>query len=280
MPSTKKLSIENLTFTYPNGQAPALKNVSIDVYEREWLAIVGHNGSGKSTLAKCLLGLQLPSEGTITVGDFVLSEDTIWDVRSQLGMVFQNPDNQFVGSTVEDDIAFGLENAGLPREEMHRRVDVVLDQVGMSEFRKKEPHQLSGGQKQRVAIASILALQPSVMILDESTSMLDPIGRKEVYETVRKVQESQGISVISITHDLEEAALADRMIVLEGGRVWMEGTPADVFAKGTALTDLGLDLPFPVQLQNALAQRGVSLDEMHLTEEQLVNALWTYASKK
>jgi energy-coupling factor transport system ATP-binding protein len=267
------VSLENITFKYEGQKEFALHDVSFDIYEGEWLAIVGHNGSGKSTLAKLLNGLQFASSGAITVNGCVLTEENVWGVRRQIGMVFQNPDNQFVGSTVQDDVAFGLENAGVPQEVMVERVQQALAKVKMNQFLNQEPHHLSGGQKQRVAIAGVLALQPDVIILDEATSMLDPRGREEVLETVRELMKENKLTVISITHDLEEAARADRLIVMNRGKVYREGTPSEIFDLEQELTKLGLDIPFSVKLSQALLQHGVLKDSGHLTEEELVKDL-------
>ena len=226
----KLVSLENIQYKYEGQTDFALNDVSFDIYEGEWLAIVGHNGSGKSTLAKLLNGLLYTTTGTITVNEKELSEETVWDVRRQIGMVFQNPDNQFVGTTVQDDVAFGLENAGVPQEVMVERVQSALSLVKMNHFLNQEPHHLSGGQKQRVAIAGVLALQPDIIILDEATSMLDPRGRTEVIDTVRELMKEQKITVISITHDLEEAVKADRIIVMNQGKLYREGSPREIFA--------------------------------------------------
>jgi energy-coupling factor transport system ATP-binding protein len=269
------VTLAGVTFQYDEQERNALNNVSLEIYEGEWLAIVGHNGSGKSTMAKLLNGLEFPKQGVITVCGITLNEETVWDVRSKLGMVFQNPDNQFVGTTVEDDVAFGLENHGIPRDEMVRRVEDSLKRVKMDRFLNQEPHHLSGGQKQRVAIAGVLALRPSIIILDEATSMLDPRGREEVLETVRLLKDEKSLTVISITHDLEEAAKADRIIVMNSGEVYREGTPEDIFSLDEELVRLGLDIPFSVKLSKALRQRGVGLSKHYLTEEELVEELWT-----
>lgn len=269
------VSINNVKYRYPGQEAYALSNISFDIFEGEWLAIVGHNGSGKSTLAKLLNGLQFPEEGTIFVDDLKLNEDTVWDVRKKIGMVFQNPDNQFVGTTVKDDVAFGLENHGIPRETMVERVEDSLKKVKMESFLDQEPHHLSGGQKQRVAIAGILALRPDIIILDEATSMLDPRGREEVLETVRKLKNEARITVISITHDLEEAAKADRIIVMNKGELFREGLPEEIFQMEEELIKLGLDIPFPVKMNKQLRQRGIQVSKHYLTEEELVAELWT-----
>ncbi|PLT31356.1 energy-coupling factor ABC transporter ATP-binding protein [Peribacillus deserti] len=267
------VQLEQVVFKYDGQEQNAVDSVSFDIYEGEWLAIVGHNGSGKSSLAKLLNGLLYPQSGRITVQGQNLSEETVWGVRRQIGMVFQNPDNQFVGTTVQDDVAFGLENAGIPREEMLLRVDDALKRVNMDSFLNQEPHHLSGGQKQRVAIAGVLALRPSIIILDESTSMLDPKGREEVLGTVRDLMKERGITVVSITHDLEEASRADRMIVMNQGSLYKEGTPRDIFKLEEELVTLGLDIPFPIKLSALLQQRGVRLTGSHLTDKELVNDL-------
>jgi energy-coupling factor transport system ATP-binding protein len=269
------ITLENVSFQYESNEAYALKDVSFDIFEGEWLAIVGHNGSGKSTMAKLLNGLQFPKVGEITVCGMRLNEESVWDIRRQLGMVFQNPDNQFVGTTVQDDVAFGLENGGIPQEEMVKRVEDSLKKVKMDLFLNQEPHHLSGGQKQRVAIAGVLALRPSIIILDEATSMLDPRGREEVLETVRLLKEEKLLTVISITHDLEEAAKADRIIVMNKGMVYREGTPERIFSMDDELIQLGLDIPFSVKMSKAIRQMGIDLSKQYLSEEELVTELWT-----
>jgi energy-coupling factor transport system ATP-binding protein len=269
------VSLKGVSFQYDAQEGNAINNVSIDIYDGEWLAIVGHNGSGKSTMAKLLNGLQFPQEGDITVYGTMLTEESIWDIRRKIGMVFQNPDNQFVGTTVQDDVAFGLENNGIPRDEMILRVEDALKKVKMENFLNQEPHHLSGGQKQRVAIAGVLALRPSIIILDEATSMLDPRGREEVLETVRLLKEEKSLTVISITHDLEEAAKADRIIVMNKGEVFREGTPEEIFAMDEQLIQLGLDIPFSVKMSKAFRQKGIEISKHYLSEEELVNELWT-----
>lgn len=274
------VNVENVSFKYDRQEELALKNVSLQIFENEWLAIVGHNGSGKSTLAKLLIGLQFPQEGTIQVNGQLLNEETVWEIRKLIGMVFQNPDNQFVGTTVEDDVAFGLENMGVPREEMIERVHYSLKKVKMENFLNQEPYNLSGGQKQRVAIAGLLALRPKIIILDEATSMLDPRGREEVLETIKQLKNDNEITVISITHDLEEAAKADRIIVMNRGKVYSEGTPEEIFQMDEQLIQLGLDIPFPVKLSKELRKSGIPLERDYLSEEELVEQIWTYHSKK
>ncbi|MBM7650547.1 energy-coupling factor transport system ATP-binding protein [Bacillus ectoiniformans] len=269
------ISIQEVCFRYPDQQRYALENISFDIMKGEWLAIVGHNGSGKSTLAKMLNGLHYPEKGQVQIGDYLLEEKNVWEIRKRLGMVFQNPDNQFVGTTVQDDVAFGLENNGIPHSIMIERVQRSLQKVGMQDFLNQEPHHLSGGQKQRVAIAGVIALQPDIILLDESTSMLDPRGREEVLETVRELNKEQELTVISITHDLEEAAKADRIIVLNQGSLYKEGTPEEIFQLDSELVELGLDVPFSVKLSQGLRSKGLQLTQNHLTEEELVKELWT-----
>ncbi|MFE8703859.1 energy-coupling factor ABC transporter ATP-binding protein [Cytobacillus sp. FJAT-54145] len=274
------VQIENVSFKYEGQQEYALNGVSFQINDGEWLAIVGHNGSGKSTLAKLLNGLQFPQEGSITICGITLSHDTVWDTRKLIGMVFQNPDNQFVGTTVQDDVAFGLENNGILREVMVERVKSSLQKVKMEQYLQSEPHNLSGGQKQRVAIAGVLALQPNIIVLDEATSMLDPRGREEVLETVRELKKDNKMTVISITHDLEEAAKADRIIVMNKGQLYKEGTPNEIFQMDEELVELGLDIPFSVKLSKSLKERGISVEKHYLSEEELLTQLWTSHSSK
>ena len=275
------IEMKDLTFRYQEeDQIPALNKVSLNINQGEWIAIIGHNGSGKSTLAKTINGLLLPESGSIKVNGQEINEKTIWEVRRNVGMVFQNPDNQFVGSTVEDDVAFGLENQGVPREEMLVRVRESLEQVRMAEFMRKEPSRLSGGQKQRVAIAGIVALRPNVIILDEATSMLDPEGRLEVIATVKKIKEENNLTVLSITHDIDEAANANRIFVMKKGELIQEGTPEEIFSQGEKLIELGLDLPFPERLKSALKARGVAVPKEYMTEEGKVDWLWTSVLNK
>ncbi|OJH18610.1 energy-coupling factor ABC transporter ATP-binding protein [Heyndrickxia sp. FSL K6-6286] len=269
------ISIEHVFYRYPGQDPYVLKDISLSINEGEWLAIVGHNGSGKSTLAKMLNGLHYPEKGEVRIDTFPLTEETVWEIRKQIGMVFQNPDNQFVGTTVQDDVAFGLENNGVPQNIMVERVNHALERVNMHSFLDQEPHHLSGGQKQRVAIAGVIALQPKVIILDEATSMLDPKGRKEVLETIFELKEELGLTVISITHDLEEASKADRIVVLNKGEVYNEGTPMEIFQMQEELIELGLDIPFSIKMGKELEKQGFTLEKNYLTENELVDALWT-----
>lgn len=274
------IEINQIEFSYQEDATPALKDVSFSINKGEWIAIVGHNGSGKSTLAKAINGLHLPQKGTVTVGGMELSEESVWDIRRMVGMVFQNPDNQFVGATVEDDVAFGLENQGIERSEMQNRVQDALEKVKMQNFATREPARLSGGQKQRVAIAGVVALRPDIIILDEATSMLDPEGRDDVIATIRKIKEESDLTVISITHDIDEAASANRILVMREGKLYQEGTPEEIFSAGPELVSLGLDLPFPEKLKAALKARGVNVPLNYLDEEGMMDWLWTSVLKK
>ncbi|KRK84831.1 cobalt transporter ATP-binding subunit [Loigolactobacillus coryniformis subsp. torquens DSM 20004 = KCTC 3535] len=279
---TKIIEVEHLNFRYPQTEGrPALSDVNLTIEQGEWIAIIGHNGSGKSTLAKSLDGLLPlnPESGKIRVAGIELTEDSVWDIRRQIGMVFQNPDNQFVGATVEDDVAFGLENIGLLRDEMVTRVHDALARVRMTEFADREPARLSGGQKQRVAIAGVIALQPQIIILDESTSMLDPNGRIEVLDTVRELKKQENLTVISITHDIDEAANANRIVILDDGEIKESGTPAEIFQYGERLIELGLDVPYAERLKAALHRQGLVVPQQYLTEEGLVDWLWALHSK-
>jgi len=280
---TEILSFQNVSFSYTPDKPDARKaveNVSFTVNEGEWIAIVGHNGSGKSTMVKMICGLLFPQEGEIRVLRNVLTEENLWEIRSKIGMVFQNPDNQFVGATVQDDVAFALENNGIPYEEMVERVSSSLKKVKMYEFLNHEPHHLSGGQKQRVAIAGALAMKPKLLILDEATSMLDPQGREEVLHTVLDLRNQIGLTVLSITHDVEEALLADRIIFMNQGKKYAEGTPEEIFSLGDKLIEFGLELPFATRMTKLLQAKGVPLTGKNLTEEELVNDIWTSSFSK
>jgi len=269
----------NVSFRYAEEQPWVLKDVSFTIRENEWVAIIGHNGSGKSTIAKLMNGLLFPQEGEILIDGVVVSEETVWDVRRNVGMVFQNPDNQFVGTTVQDDVAFGMENRGFPREQMLQRIEETLRAVRMDKYLLTEPHRLSGGQKQRVAIASVLAISPQILILDEATAMLDPKGRKEIMETVSEVQRTQELSLITITHDLHEVVQAKRVIVMNEGQIWKEGTPREVFLEKEALRQIGLDVPFVSLLASELNKHGLQIADEPLNHEELLEDLWTLHSK-
>ena len=275
------IELRNVTFSYSEEDArPALNNVSLTIQQGEWIAIIGPNGSGKSTLAKTINGLIEANSGEVIIEGVALNAETVWDVRKKIGMVFQNPDNQFVGSTVQDDVAFGLENVGIPREEMVKRVADAVAAANMANFMDKEPARLSGGQKQRVAIAGIVALSPDIIILDEATTMLDPEGRHEVIETIQEIKEKENLTVISITHDIDEAAKANRIFVMEAGQLTRIGTPEEIFSLGKEIIDIGLDIPFPEKLKYQLKRQGLEVPENYLTEEGMVNWLWTLLSKK
>ncbi|QBP39818.1 energy-coupling factor ABC transporter ATP-binding protein [Paenisporosarcina antarctica] len=272
------LSLHDVSYTYSPQETEmrkALEGISFSVYDGEWIAIVGHNGSGKSTMAKLMNGLLFPQNGEVRVLGETLNEENLWAIRSQMGMVFQNPDNQFVGATVQDDVAFALENNGIPFIEMVERVHDSLAQVKMEKFLDSEPHHLSGGQKQRVAIAGALALKPRILIMDEATSMLDPQGREEVLTTVQRLRQETHLTVLSITHDLEEALLADRILVLNDGHIYAQGTPDEIFSRGEELIELGLDLPFALKLSKLMRANGIDLKDEHMSVQGLVNDVWT-----
>ncbi|MGX4667784.1 energy-coupling factor ABC transporter ATP-binding protein [Cerasibacillus sp. JNUCC 74] len=277
--SNKLVEFRNISFRYGEEQPWVLKNCSFEIYEEEWVAIIGHNGSGKSTIAKLMNGLLFPQEGEIYIDGKLVQEETIWDIRKDVGMVFQNPDNQFVGTTVQDDVAFGMENRGFSREDMLTRIEDVLDAVRMQDYRLTEPHRLSGGQKQRVAIASVLAVSPKVLILDEATAMLDPKGRKEIMATVKGVQEKNNVALLTITHDLQEIVQADRVIVMNEGEVWQETTPRTLLSQQQELRKIGLDVPFIATLANELKQAGIPISQEPLNHEEMLEELWTLYSR-
>lgn len=274
------IEIKNLKFKYNQDQTSyVLDDVSFHVKPGEWLSIVGHNGSGKSTTARLIDGLLVAESGHIIVDGQELTEDNVWEIRNKIGMVFQNPDNQFVGATVEDDVAFGLENKGIAYEEMVSRVQEALSFVGMLEFKDREPARLSGGQKQRVAIAGIIAMRPSILILDEATSMLDPEGRQELIQSIKAIRQQYGMTVLSITHDLDEVAMSDRVLFLKKGKVESISSPRELFSRGSELVDLGLDIPFSALLTQKLRNKGLIDCEDYLTEKELVEQLWESLSK-
>lgn len=268
------IDVKNLSFRYKESQEYYdVKDITFHVKRGEWLSIVGHNGSGKSTTVRLIDGLLEAESGEIIIDGQRLTEENVWNIRRQIGMVFQNPDNQFVGATVEDDVAFGLENQGLSRQEMKKRVEEALTLVGMLDFKKREPARLSGGQKQRVAIAGVVALRPAILILDEATSMLDPEGRRELIETVKGIRKDYDMTVISITHDLEEVAMSDRVLVMKKGEIESTSSPRELFSRND-LDQIGLDDPFANQLKHSLSQNGYDLPENYLTESELEDKLW------
>ena len=273
------IEVRNLKYKYDSeSENYTLNDVSFQVKKGEWLSIVGHNGSGKSTTVRLIDGLLEAESGDIIISGDKLTAENVWEKRRQIGMVFQNPDNQFVGATVEDDVAFGLENQGLDYDLMVERVQQALELVGMQDFKEREPARLSGGQKQRVAVAGVVALRPDIIILDEATSMLDPEGRLDLIQTVKKIKDSNQLTVISITHDLDEIALSDRVLVMKEGQVESTATPRELFSRED-LEELGLDQPFVNQVKAALRQSGLSLPDSYLTEKELQDQLWVLLSK-
>ena len=266
----EKIVVSHLSYTYQGATSQALGDVSLRVHAGEFLAVLGHNGSGKSTLAKLLNALYVPTEGTVLVCGLDTREDElVFEVRQRAGMVFQNPDNQLVATIVEEDVAFGLENIGVPPAQIRVRVDQALRSVGMEEFAQSAPHMLSGGQKQRIAIAGVIAMKPEVIIFDESTAMLDPHGRAEVLETVRALN-AEGITVVWITHYMQEAVTADRVIVVSDGQIALEGTPREVFAQVDRMRELRLDVPEMTEIAHALRERGVDVRADVLDVEEMV----------
>ena len=274
MNSDSYIKIENLNISYEEddgGRTSVLRNLSLEINKGEYIAVLGHNGSGKSTLAKLLNMILEPDSGKIyiegkDITDPNMTEEDVFELRKKVGMVFQNPDNQLVATIVEDDVAFGPENLGIPSDEIRRRVDEALAVVGMSEHAKSEPARLSGGQKQRIAIAGILAMKPDCIIFDESTAMLDPLGRRDIMNTIEKLNREHGITIIMITHYMDEAARADRIVVLDDGEILMDGRPADVFEQHERLTECGLDVPQCVSLVHSLAEIGIKIEgEFHTT---------------
>ena len=256
------------------GITTAVKDVSMDIQEGDFIAILGHNGSGKSTLAKHFNAILYPTEGTVWVNGKDTTDDSkLWDIRQEAGMVFQNPDNQIIGQVVEEDVGFGPENMGIPTEEIWQRVEESLRAVGMYEYRKYSPNKLSGGQKQRVSIAGVLAMHPKCIVLDEPTAMLDPSGRKEVIRAVRGLNQVEGVTLILITHYMEEIIHADKVFVMDKGKIAMQGTPREIFSQVEQLKKLRLDVPQVTLLSYELQKRGIPLPDGILTREELVNAL-------
>lgn len=269
------------TFETEEGKTfDALKDVTAQIKKGEFTAIIGTNGSGKSTLARHLNALLLPTEGELIVEGMRTSDaDRVWDIRQKVGMVFQNPDNQLVAAVVEEDVAFGPENLGVPPEEIRERVDLALEKVGMTSYRKQAPSMLSGGQKQRVAIAGVLAMKPDCIVLDEPTAMLDPKGRKEVMDTIHELNKTEGITIVLITHFMEEAVTADHILVIDRGVLKMEGTPKEIFSQADKVTEIGLDVPVPADLARRLRKKGMAVSEKCMTDEELGEALCPFVSK-
>ena len=273
-----KIHVENLTFSYDK-EKNAVENVSFSINEGSYTTIIGHNGSGKSTIAKLLIGLLEKDHGNIFVDGEELTYESLFHIRNKVGIVFQNPDNQFIGATVADDIAFGLENHQVPTEKMQSIIEEYAKKVKMTRYLQSEPTRLSGGQKQRVAIAGVLAMQPSIIIFDESTSMLDPQGKAEINELIQQIHKDSKITMVSITHDIEEVSKSDHVIVMDKGHVVMEGKPEEILVKEKELLNLHLDIPFALKFVNALKEEQVELSPC-ITMERVVEELWQSALKK
>ncbi len=266
--------VQEVSFAYSSYgevpvEVPALENVSARIDKGDFVVILGRNGSGKSTFSRLLNALLVPGKGVVLVaGKDTSDENNVWDIRSTAGMVFQNPDNQIIATTVEEDVAFGPENLGVEPSEIRKRVDEALETVGISQYKRNAPHLLSGGQKQRVAIAGILAMKPECIILDEATSMLDPLGRREVIKVLRKLNREENITIIHITHHMDEAAMANRLIIIDHGQIVLDGTPQEVFSKVEKVKSLGLDVPQVTELMYDLKKQGVNIDKLPLTVDE------------
>jgi len=273
----KMIQIKDLEYEYKSNDGEitrALRGVNLDIYKGEFIVIIGHNGSGKSTLAKHLNAILLPTKGKVEINGLdTINSENLWQIRQNAGMVFQNPDNQLVATIVEEDVAFGPENLGIPSEEIRQRVDEALRLVDMQEYSIHAPHLLSGGQKQRIAIAGIIAMRPQCIILDEPTAMLDPSGRKEVMETIKRLNKDEGITIVHITHFMDEAVNADRIIVMEGGEVVLEGKPRDIFSKVEQLKEIGLDVPHVTEVAFQLNKAGIPIESNILTVDEMVKKL-------
>lgn len=278
--SNKALEIKNLSFKYRHNSKETLKKINLSVEKGKWLSILGRNGSGKTTLIKLAAGLlENSSKGSIKIFDQEVNQANFASIKEHIGMVFQNPDNQFVGPTVQDDVAFGLENKSIERNEMIERVNSALKDVEMIEFANREPNSLSGGQKQRVALASVLALQPDIVILDEATSMLDPKGRKSLLKLVQKLRSQYKITVIAITHDIQEIEQSDQVIIIDGGKKKLEGKPAKILIEDEKLESFGLEVPFTRRVRKRLFELGIILPNDYESKEMVANKIWKYYSK-
>ncbi|MDE7040518.1 MAG: energy-coupling factor transporter ATPase [Limosilactobacillus sp.] len=267
------IKIRDLAFAYPDSKYPVLKNINLDFEPFSWTAIIGHNGSGKSTLARLIDGLLSPTAGSIEVDGIQVNENSLGKIHQQIGFVFQNPENQFVGATVADDVAFGLENRQVAQNKMEKKIDKALKMVGMTDYKNTAPINLSGGQKQRVALAGILALMPKIIILDEATSMLDPLARQEILSLLRRLKNKYNLSIISITHDLKEIELADKIIVLNDSHVVKQGIPSEILKDKELLLEIGVGVPVSQQLQKLLVERGIDIPNRYLNLEELKNWL-------
>ena len=281
----KFINVENVTFAYVDDTGETqvrnevLHNISLEIKKGEFVAVLGHNGSGKSTLAKMLNAIYVPDSGDVVIqGMNTKDEDNLYDIRKTVGMVFQNPDNQIVATVVEEDVAFALENIGVPSQDIRQRVDEALKTVGMYKYREHAPHKLSGGQKQRIAIAGVLAMKPDCIVLDEPTAMLDPIGRKEIMATIKQLNE-MGVTIVLITHYMDEAVRAKRVVVVDSGRIIADDVPKKVFADMQGLRSVGLDVPQVTELAHALIEAGVELDSDIINEEECFNALYELLKK-
>ncbi|KRM28903.1 energy-coupling factor transporter ATPase [Limosilactobacillus panis] len=270
--------LKDITYTYPGAATPALDGLNLTIPRNQWTTLIGRNGSGKSTIARLIDGLLVPSQGSIMVNGLAVTEENLGKLHQQVGIVFQNPENQFVGATVADDIAFGLENLQVPREKMAPLIKRSLERVGMTTLADAEPGMLSGGQKQRVAIAGILALEPEIIILDEATSMLDPAGRQTILDLINKLRRDGGLTIISITHDPVEMEMADQIVVVGDHHVIENGPAAEILQKTTLLRKLGVGIPTGQRLRDLLVARGVTVPEQYFTEDEMVKWLWQQLS--
>ncbi|WP_137597203.1 energy-coupling factor ABC transporter ATP-binding protein [Paucilactobacillus kaifaensis] len=264
----------NISYHYPDETNDVIHNLSFEIKRGDWVAIVGHNGSGKSTLARAIDGLLELDQGEIFVNDQLVAQENIWEIRKQIGFVFQNPDNQFVGATVADDVAFGLENRHMPRNEMIEKVNEALEMVEMSQFAEREPAALSGGQKQRVALAGVVAMRPDILILDEATSMLDPEGRESILKLLQQLRQRYHLTVISITHDIDEAAMADEILLIDDGRLVAKGVPNEILMQGDRLIELGLDVPYGEKIKRALVKEDLQTPTEYMDSNRMVDWLW------